>query len=337
MENIELATVETNRPGVRAFIQPPDDFVLERASDEDLIRYGFSPRPRNPRALALWQKFLPEKINRVVPEFGISNISRRLPKFKHSSRGNPTSDNWNAVQIYDQTNHPFDKNRAMVCAKWHVPKVQCVPGAPQMTYNSSQWVGIGGTNGNANLLQAGIEADINCPRGNTLYQFWYEWLPGDQTEIPLYYPVVSPGDYVAVTVMPALTNQTDAFISVTNITQNYKGVSFTIPPPTGTQILGDSAEWVVERPEINGQLASLANYGGIEMQECFALGGTAGDLYVPDSAPTGTLSDVTMVDAAGQSLSSLNVVSHGLPSSPGANVPDIHIVFTWLQSARESL
>ncbi|HUL28283.1 MAG TPA: G1 family glutamic endopeptidase [Streptosporangiaceae bacterium] len=39
--------------------------------------------------------------------------------------------------------------------------------------------------------------------------------------------------------------------------------SFGIQAPKGTQLAGNSAEWVVERPEVGGALANLADYGSV--------------------------------------------------------------------------
>ncbi len=36
--------------------------------------------------------------------------------------------------------------------------------------------------------------------------------------------------------------------------------SFSITAPKGTSLVGNSAEWIVERPTVNGSLASLTDY-----------------------------------------------------------------------------
>jgi hypothetical protein len=46
---------------------------------------------------------------------------------------------------------------------------------------------------------------------------------------------------------------------ITNETTNqYEAIGF--GPPSGTRFIGNSAEWIVERPDINNNLTTLANY-----------------------------------------------------------------------------
>jgi hypothetical protein len=43
----------------------------------------------------------------------------------------------------------------------------------------------------------------------------------------------------------------------------YTAASYGFNPPSGTIFAGNSAEWVMERPGVNGGLADLTNYNGL--------------------------------------------------------------------------
>lgn len=39
--------------------------------------------------------------------------------------------------------------------------------------------------------------------------------------------------------------------------------SFDVTPPEGVNLVGNCAEWIVERPFVNGQITELANYNQV--------------------------------------------------------------------------
>ena len=47
-----------------------------------------------------------------------------------------------------------------------------------------------------------------------------------------------------------------------------QSVSFTFDAPAGTQLVGNSAEWIVERPGISSGLAPLTNYVACPFDAC---------------------------------------------------------------------
>lgn len=70
---------------------------------------------------------------------------------------------------------------------------------------------------------------------------------------------------MAITLCTAGAGSTEATVFYANITSGH-GTSFILDAgqfSNGTQIslVGDSAQWVVERPEVDGATALLANYG----------------------------------------------------------------------------
>jgi hypothetical protein len=103
------------------------------------------------------------------------------------------------------------------------------------------------------VLQAGIEFDATCSQ--TLYSAWYEWAPWPEVRISNV--PVSPGDDVYVAVWD--TSATSGHAYIANYNTNI-ATTVNFGPPPGYSLIGNCAEWIVERPTVNGVLATLTNY-----------------------------------------------------------------------------
>ncbi len=126
---------------------------------------------------------------------------------------------------------------------WTVPRVSS---SKSSTY-SSVWIGIDGFD-NSSLIQTGTEQDY--VDGQAQYYAWWEILPDAETKIP--YPV-APGDRMKGAISRIATGLWR--ISLTNRTRNWTYT--TKQAYDGPQ---SSAEWIMEAPSVNGQIAKLANY-----------------------------------------------------------------------------
>jgi hypothetical protein len=166
-----------------------------------------------------------------------------------------------------------------ITGSWTVPTV--TPGATTSTrsgfgsggrsrgkasttaWYSATWLGIDGYN-DSDLIQTGTEQDYY--NGSAHYSAWWEILPAAET--PISEPV-SQGDAMTATIVKTPTQVTvgsggrhgrstteyEWQITIKDATQ---GWTFTT-----TQLYngpGTSAEWIVEAPEVNGQIASLSDY-----------------------------------------------------------------------------
>jgi hypothetical protein len=80
------------------------------------------------------------------------------------------------------------------------------------------------------------------------------------------------------------------------------GVStnFTITAPSRTSLAGNSAEWVVERPTVNGSVASLTDYDIVYFDECLA-GWSGGGTVGVDNLASAT--SITMTGSGSADLS----------------------------------
>lgn len=141
-----------------------------------------------------------------------------------------------------------------VSGSWVVPSITDI-GTDAF---SAIWVGIGGEF-DQTLIQVGTEQDsIN---GIAQYSVWYELLPNDSITIDTL--VISPGDQIeaSINLIGSYTNQWS--ISITDVTtgQNYEN-NFTY---TSGNL---SAEWIVERPEVDNAISYWADFGTVTFTSC---------------------------------------------------------------------
>jgi hypothetical protein len=265
---------------------PPAGFDPLAASDLELEQYGFPPRP--PRSdsarYSAWKRRA--TLTRITP--GVTpttiyngparnaRIGARIGGDPYGTTYSANSDNWSGYAVAG-ANGTFSSNNSSVNASWFVPAGHQAVYPPTCTstlYYSFEWVGFDGW-GSSDVLQAGTEADASCT--STLYSFWYEWYPLAETRISL---PVAPGDYVSAVVWYT-TSSPYGHVNLTNWTTG-TGAGLGFNPPSGTTYVGNSAEWVLERPTISGTLADLPNVTDF-FAGTFAEVGTTN--YYPGSSP----------------------------------------------------
>lgn len=138
-----------------------------------------------------------------------------------------------------------------IAGEWIVPRVT----SRKPNSFSSVWIGIDGFNNNS-LIQTGTEQDYY--NGSAHYYAWWEILPAVETRIPFR---VSPGDHMRAEIY----NLGRGKWSIT-LTNNTKHWTFSIDRfYKGPQ---SSAEWIVEAPQVNGRIATLADYGKTSFRNC---------------------------------------------------------------------
>ncbi len=153
------------------------------------------------------------------------------------------------------------------------------------TTYSSQWIGIDGADGDDTVEQDGTESD--CLGGVPTYDAWYEMYGdsavnnGDEVELSPSIDRVSPGD--AMTASVSLTGSTWT-LAISDTTAGWQSTTpVASPSPAPEQ---SSAEWIVERPGVNGSLSSLADFGtaaftGAAATDAAASGPISAFNYVP--------------------------------------------------------
>jgi hypothetical protein len=326
-QGARIPTIPTNLPNIRTFLAPPAIFNAVVASPESLQQYGFPPRPDQlsaPAAYNAWAKAVSAPQTRLqspqLEQAAISNGPARIvPSGESKHPANElnsvpaniiaaNSNNWSGYADCDNTTRPFAKS--LIYAYWIVPVAQHAFGNSSGGWDySSQWVGIDGY-GSPDVLQAGTETDAYASGTTraTFYAAWIEWFPFNESRITNF--PVAPGNEIFVQVWNTSATVGNAYLL--NLTTQ-KAVSFTFNAPSGTTLVGNSAEWVVERPGIGGSLATLTNYVACPFDLCYAFGsvngGTYNRAYYPGINLAGTsVFSISMLDDAGKVISTPSLV-----------------------------
>jgi hypothetical protein len=245
---------------INTFSPPPPGFDPLVASASELERHGFPARPDDPHLLKLYRRLftrLKGRLKYVQPTFRISHDSSHGPRNQRSS-GVFTGDNWSGgVRLA-----PPGQSFSAVLGHWLVPNAYAPTSDP---FLNSYWVGLDGyTGAGANeALQAGVDCSLSG--GSSSFYLWHQWVPSGKVEITN--PAVNAGDLVGVSVSAEFgAGATTATIFFTNISSG-AATSYAISAPPGTQLAGNSAEWIVEAPDGAGQ---LADYGQVFFDDCAA-------------------------------------------------------------------
>lgn len=165
-----------------------------------------------------------------------------------------TSSNWAGYAA--ETTAPTNAQ-----ATWVVPNVSSNGIDPAY---SSIWPGIGGipqvAGGAGELIQAGTEQNVSASEIPTDY-FWFEIYPDEnQEEITNLIP--NPTDSVGALVDYSADGQ--AIFTICDYAQNVCGMASQTPGGAP----GSSAEMVVERTTIGGQLPDLADFNSVALSDC---------------------------------------------------------------------
>ncbi|MEJ0046096.1 MAG: G1 family glutamic endopeptidase [Rhodospirillales bacterium] len=298
------ALVATNLPGVFAYAAPPAGFDVFTASPEGLAAYGYPPRPARAsgRDYQMWARAMRAERRRIIPFLQQSDLAAGSAlDARGGLRGaSSTSRNWSAAVIVNNAVR-YGTGSFHSAASWfNVPAANQAVGACTGNWDHLfSWVGLDGWRNNE-VFQAGTESDAYCAGGQTqqFYSAWYEWFPSLSvriTNLP-----VSAGDAMIVWMVASSSTSGSAYIgNVTNGT--VVGINFTAP--AGTVLVGNSAEWVQERPYWNGVLSTLTNYGGAWMSTEGAqiLGNNSVFTFGNPGGATPLL--VTMLDNGGHAIS----------------------------------
>jgi hypothetical protein len=285
------------------------------ASAEQRSDLGFPPPPdalRHPESYAHWARAMRASKARLTPKLvvnpmrhgamrrGIMSVGARLAgTVAHES---DTSSNWSGAVVTNGA-ASFGPN-----SFWLVGGDMTVPVASQ-PFNScsggwlydSAWLGLDGAVGYSNdVLQAGLDADAYCSGGQTAtnYDVWYEWAPAYGAIVKNM--TVQPGEQIYVAVWAVSATEGAAYIVDEDTGQS---VSVIIDPPAGTQLVGNSAEFITERPEINNKLGNLARYTVEYFNNSYIFDNSGVTSFPAQPAPSAQAQQITMLDNNGNPIS----------------------------------
>jgi Peptidase A4 family len=278
---------------VETFEPPPRGFDPLKASNAELVKHGIPRRPiEDQRTMKEYEAVLRRLQRRffyIEPTFTRREDKQHRPRMR-IAEATESSTNWSGAVQFASSGNAFK----WVQGTWTVPNVYAPVQNPLGWSYCSSWIGIDG-DGSNDVCQAGVEHEIFGPEGLSvrICYPWWEWFPENEIQIPNF-PVYA-GDQVTCLICTTGAGATKASIFFTNLSSGMS-TSFLITAPSGTQLAGNSAEWIVERPSVNGALTSLADYGGM-----FFFNADAFDGSLIKSAGQGN--DMDMTDGSGKTIS----------------------------------
>jgi hypothetical protein len=280
---------------IRTF-RPPPGFDPLTASAQDLAQAGFPDRPTDPVLLARYRRFFNRTKGRfqyIEPTFRVDPSKSTHPnKGSRMGAGTETYDNWSGGVVYAPSGQSFK----WVQGDWVVPNVY--PTAQNQWQYCANWIGLDG-DGSGDVCQAGMICSV-FQSGNSVTRNifpWHEWYPSSWVEITNL--TVSPGDMISMLICTAQgAGSTTAMIFFGNHTSGIS-MSYQITAPSGTKLVGNSAEWIVETPYVNGALTDMPDYGEVFFSTCQAF-----------------LNDGSWLD--GGTGNNINLVQNGTTLSTGA-------------------
>ena len=304
-QHLKPNELPTNLPGATSIAAPPKGFDPFNASDEDLAFNGFPPRPNQyteAKAYASWAKAINASKTRIAPKLEQTNIYHGPSKGTKNanSSGNVSnmaySNNWSGYVDFSGATSYGTSSFYYLYSDFIVPPARQAFGACTGGWDfGSSWVGIDGW-GSGDVLQAGVEFDAYCLIGITsqYYSAWYEWYPYGEVRISNL--AIAPGDEYFVEVWHTSSTQGYAYLVNENTNQ---AVSIGFTAPSGTHLVGNSAEWITERPGVGGGLATLTNYIADPYWSSFAV--TESSVVTDPSSASSY--PITMLDNAGHPIS----------------------------------
>jgi len=261
--------ISNHLPGMSAVtVYPgaPAGFDPTTASDEELQAYGYPrrPDPNDKKAYGMWRRAVGSTriAAELVPNPGrFHRANQQLATV--STVKNTTkvlSSNWSGYSLVGGS-PVFDE----VVGIWVVPNIGSQ--FESFTGYSSMWVGIDGNCKCNDLIQDGTEQEwVN---GVAKYSAWIEFIP--ESEIVIKNFPVSPGDIIYATSSVGIKDGViTGFYFMANYNTNIS-LSASLAMPEGDTFSGQSAEWIVERTEVNGSFDNpLPYYAYAYMDDAWA-------------------------------------------------------------------
>jgi Peptidase A4 family len=327
----------------RVFKAPPSTFNVTTASKRELVVHGLPPRPNSrthPQLAAKWQRISEHRLHFIQPELRVIPSIRRTmdlnfiarrkiaewefaryyEKFARKYSGEKiadidierilakipeTSTNWSGAYV----KRPIAEPLMTVTSEWRVPSVNPPASAwngtgyNDGTYLCSVWVGIDGTQGTNDVMQAGTFSQCVVSGGtvtSTTFSAWTEWFSLPSVAVSNF--PVQVGDLISCTVCAPFgsTHGTAMFNNLTSGATTNIGID----PPAGTSLVGNVAEWIVEDPsQFGGGLFPFPDYGSTFFSDC-----TAGSKNI--ELDLGSGKEIDLVDAANNVISTASIESN---------------------------
>ena len=230
---------------IRAFPRPPSSFDPLTAAAAELEHYGFPPRRAERCAVELYRRVwgrIKDRCQYIEPTF---STDRSRPPLPRTPTFSPNNVNWSGGVVVAPAGQVFLRDPG------RMGRAGCISSAanprvldrqldrPRRLYRR----------GANNVLQAGVGQDVYYQSGSIHRDIfpWYEWYPDNMVKIggvP-----VSPGDFVVViisTAMPPGQRFDECDGGIRQYDKSEPRSRFRFRRRRGVQLVGNSAEWIVE-------------------------------------------------------------------------------------------
>jgi hypothetical protein len=298
-----IAYIEASlRSRMRLIPTPPDDFVPLDASDSDLAKYGFPPRPArdSERAYDLWARVFskrPQVLPAVFPLITAASLA-----YRHNPDGKPvsfagrleTSRNWSGAVVIARRAHVFTE----IAATWQVPDPKPPAGAQDnVEYRCSTWIGLDGHRRfSRSLPQLGTTQKVTVVNGvkTVRVEAWWQWWLRDLRLPPVVFDpnfAIVPGNIMQAS-LTVLTPTRVRFMICNTSTNKMVHAEVDLPSlvipgfpglpgfpgfpgttiPKAAPVEGGAAEWITERttPLTGDTFDPLANFETVTFSDCLA-------------------------------------------------------------------
>jgi hypothetical protein len=274
----------------------------------DLVNAGFPARPQDERHLARYNEVLGSlkgKFNYITPTFRHNPDVVHGPRQRGASQatgesaGTETSTNWSGGVAFAPAGQTFH----WIEGDWVIPNVDA-PTENQWYYCAS-WIGIDG-DGSGDVCQIGIECEAYRSGSSVTTNIypWFEWYPFPETAITNF--PIRPGDMITALVCTSGAGATSASAFFTNRTTG-ASTSLSFTAPSGTSLVGNCAEWIVEAPTVGGSQSAMADYGEVFFSVCEAVSSDGHSSSTTVDGGTGD--NINMNDGSGKEVSSGTLIT----------------------------
>jgi len=256
--------------GLQSFDAPPVDFDPRSAPEEILKRFGVPARPTPETSIQyrhLWDRMFSDTVSFVSPRFKPRAVSRRVirPALKIIP---PVFNNWVGLAI-ESEREPIQA----VYGMWTVPNLRAPPYVKDtVPCINSVWIGIDGFSPSENdILQAGVDLRVMRQGGRSIVEIlpWWEWWRGESWYFNNF--SVSPGDSIACCITCLRGGATGTVNMANLVTGDH--IRLLAKAPSRTTLIGNCAEWIVERQTFNVDtdvLTELSHFGCVFLDQAFA-------------------------------------------------------------------
>lgn len=241
---------------------PPSSFDPLNASDEELEKYCFQPRPSDKSKLNEWKNLMCSYRNTPIPKLSVNNM-KRTHEHSYDSTSTYASYSTRYSKIWSGYESNLGTNPANTYSQVQMDYIQPTISSVNGTCFNSYWVGLGGRN-SGKLVQAGTATQNT----NTHYA-WYEYLSDNATSVTMQKIeslTINAGDSIHTYISFEKENNKFTYYIANNTTGC--SASGYVLLNASNYYDGTTAEWIVERCSNGVGPYHLGEYGTITISNC---------------------------------------------------------------------